>query len=120
MNILLSLACVLAAVTAFITYVYLRGRNSSLRKLQGPESPSLWLGEYPYLPSPMPASSELGVLGNESQLRYQNEVGEHEFKWMRRYGTAWRRTGTLGVSLFEDLRMFQLTLEYTYRSIIFH
>ncbi|KAN0129558.1 cytochrome P450 [Lactarius tabidus] len=78
MNTLLGLACILAAVTTFITYVYLRRRNSSLRKLQGPESPSLWLG-------------------NESQIRYQNEVGEHEFKWMRRYGTAWRRTGTLGV-----------------------
>jgi hypothetical protein len=46
MNILLSLACVLAAVTTFIAYVYLRGRNSSLRELQGPESPSLWLGDY--------------------------------------------------------------------------
>ncbi|KAF8259494.1 cytochrome P450, partial [Lactarius quietus] len=77
MNTLLILACVLTAVTACIAYVFLRGRNSSLRKLQGPESPSLWLG-------------------NESQLRYQKEVGEHEFEWMRRYGTAWRRTGTLG------------------------
>lgn len=43
------------------------------------------------------------ILGNESQIRYQNEVGEHEFKWMRRYGTAWRRTGTLGVSLLQRL-----------------
>ncbi|KAH8995436.1 cytochrome P450 [Lactarius akahatsu] len=80
MSILLCLACVLAAVTAYyITYVYLRGRNSFLRKLQGPESPSF-------------------LLGNESQLRYQNEVGEHEFKWMRQYGSAWRRTGPLGVN----------------------
>jgi hypothetical protein len=58
MNILLSLACVLAVVTACITYVYLRGRNSFLRKLQGPESPSFLLGDCPYLPSPTPASSE--------------------------------------------------------------
>ncbi|KAH8998345.1 cytochrome P450 [Lactarius hatsudake] len=80
MNILLCLACVLAAVTAYyITYLYLRGRNSFLRMLQGPESPSF-------------------LLGNESQLRYQNEVGEHEYKWMRQYGTAWRRTGPLGVN----------------------
>ncbi|KAH9169311.1 cytochrome P450 [Lactarius sanguifluus] len=80
MNIPLPLVCVLGAVTAYyITYVYLRGRNSFLRKLQGPESPSF-------------------LLGNESQLRYQNEVGEHEYKWMRRYGTAWRRTGPLGVN----------------------
>lgn len=58
MYILLSLACVLAVGTAYITYLYLRGRNSFLRKLQGPESPSFWLGDYPYLPSLTPASSE--------------------------------------------------------------
>lgn len=58
MSPLLGLACILAAVAAFITYVYLRGRNSSLRKLQGPESPSLWLGEYLYPHSPTLASSE--------------------------------------------------------------
>jgi hypothetical protein len=31
-------------------------------------------------------------------MRYQNEVGDCEFKWMREYGSAWRRTGCFGVS----------------------
>ena len=44
------------------------------------------------------------TLGNESQIRYQNEVGEHEFQWMRRYGTAWHRTGTLGVRSCSNIR----------------
>lgn len=56
MNILLSLACVLVAVTAHITYVYLRRRNSFLRKLQGPESSSFWLGIHLDLPSSAPVS----------------------------------------------------------------
>jgi hypothetical protein len=46
MNTLLSLACFLVAVTMHVTYVYLRRRNSFLRKLQGPESTSFLLGEY--------------------------------------------------------------------------
>ena len=58
MNILFSLACVLAAVTACIAYVYRRGRNLFLRKLQGPESASFFLGDYPHLPSLMSASSK--------------------------------------------------------------
>ncbi|KAH9980906.1 cytochrome P450 [Lactifluus volemus] len=79
MNILLSLACVLVTVTLHITYVYLRRRNSFLRKLQGPESSSFWLGR------------------NEKELRYQNEVGDNEYDWIRRYGTAWRSSRPLGV-----------------------
>ncbi|KAH8998335.1 cytochrome P450 [Lactarius hatsudake] len=36
------------------------------------------------------------TLRNEADIRYQNEVGDCEFKWMREYGSAWRRTGCLG------------------------
>lgn len=46
MNILLNLACLLVAVIAHATYVYFRRRNSFLRKLQGPESTSIFLGDY--------------------------------------------------------------------------
>jgi hypothetical protein len=38
--------------------------------------------------------------GNESDIRYQNEVGDCEFKWMREYGSAWCRAGCFGVSVF--------------------
>ncbi|KAI0293886.1 cytochrome P450 [Multifurca ochricompacta] len=78
MNILLGLTYALIAVTARIIYVYLRRRNTFLKKLQGPESSSFWIG-------------------NESEIRYQREVGDNEFKWMRQYGSAWRRSGPLGV-----------------------
>jgi hypothetical protein len=46
MNTLLSLAFLLVAVIARVTYVYFRRRNSFLRKLQGPEPTSFLLGEY--------------------------------------------------------------------------
>jgi hypothetical protein len=38
--------------------------------------------------------------GNEADIRYQNEVGDCEFKWMHEYGSAWRRAGCFGVSVF--------------------
>jgi len=101
MNTLLTLACLLVALTAHLTYVYLRRRNSFLRKLQGPKSTSFLLGEYLYLSS-YAITRLYGTTGNEGDLRYQNEVGDSEFQWMRKYGTAWRRTGPLGVSTFEN------------------
>ena len=101
MNTLLALACLFVALTAHLTYVYLRRRKSFLRNLQGPKSTSFLLGEYLYLSSS--AISRLcGTTGNEGDLRYQNEVGDSEFQWMGKYGTAWRRTGPLGVSIFEN------------------
>ncbi|KAI0263455.1 cytochrome P450 [Gloeopeniophorella convolvens] len=57
-------------------YIYTRHRNTFLKKLQGPESSFL--------------------LGNELDIRYQNEVGDVEFKWMQQFGSAWRRRGPLG------------------------
>ncbi|KAH9955260.1 cytochrome P450 [Russula dissimulans] len=78
MNTLLGLGYLLVAVTASMTYVYLRGRSSFLKKLRGPKSTSF-------------------LLGDEEDFRYQNEVGDREFTWMRKYGSAWRRSGPLGV-----------------------
>jgi hypothetical protein len=115
MNTLLSLGCLLVAVTAQVTYIYFRRRNSFLRELQGPELTSLLLGEflnlYPSVPIPL-----CNTTGNEGDLRYQNEVGDSEFKWMRKYGTAWRRCGPLGVSFFEGyMKPHYLTPECTRR-----
>ena len=101
MNTLLSLACLLVAVTAHVTYVYLRRRSSFLRKLQGPESTSFFLGEYLDL-FPSVFTRLCRISGNEGDIRYQNEVGDREFDWMRKYGSAWRRRGPLGVSFFKD------------------
>ena len=46
MKTLLILACILVVLTAHFTYIYLRRRNSFLRKLQGPEATSFFLGKY--------------------------------------------------------------------------
>ncbi|KAI9446037.1 cytochrome P450 [Lactarius indigo] len=62
---------------SLLAFLYSRRRTGSLRDLRGPASSSFWLG-------------------NEADIRYQNEVGDCEFKWMREYGSAWRRTGCLG------------------------
>ncbi|KAH9989045.1 cytochrome P450 [Russula compacta] len=75
-----SLAIVLSALLAWpaiLVFLYLRSRDASLKHLRGPEPSTFWLGA-------------------EADLTYQNEVGDCEFKWMRKYGTAWRRTGCIG------------------------
>ncbi|TFY83783.1 hypothetical protein EWM64_g229 [Hericium alpestre] len=71
----------LAVVLSYAVLKAVRGR-STLKDIRGPESKSFWLG-------------------NEQDIRYQNEVGDHEFKWMREYGSVWRTTGCLG----EDILM---------------
>ncbi len=40
-----SLSILLAAVVAFLTYTYIRRRNSFLSQLQGPKSSSFWIGK---------------------------------------------------------------------------
>ncbi|KAN0129562.1 cytochrome P450 [Lactarius tabidus] len=60
-----------------LAFIYARHRGRSLTDLRGPEPSSFWLG-------------------NEADIRYQNEVGDFEFKWMREYGSAWRRAGCFG------------------------
>ncbi|KAI0263454.1 cytochrome P450 [Gloeopeniophorella convolvens] len=69
------LALLIVGVIAIRTLV--SRRKSFLRNLQGPKSQSFWLG-------------------NERDLSYQNEVGDIELKWMRSYGSVWRRTACLG------------------------
>ena len=36
--------------------------------------------------------------GNDPDVRYQKEVGDCEFKWLREYGKVWRQHGSLCVS----------------------
>ncbi|THH16717.1 hypothetical protein EW146_g3968 [Bondarzewia mesenterica] len=64
----------LLLVTLFVRHRAVRRR--SLKDLQGPAATSFWLG-------------------NEKDLRYQKEVGDLDFRWVRQYGTAWRVNGTL-------------------------
>ncbi|KAI0263467.1 cytochrome P450 [Gloeopeniophorella convolvens] len=71
---------VLVAACFVVELFRLRRRNALLQKLQGPESKSFWFG-------------------NDHEMRYQKEVGDCEFEWMRRYGGAWRRSAPLGVSV---------------------
>ncbi|THH20553.1 hypothetical protein EW146_g851 [Bondarzewia mesenterica] len=76
------------------------GRRS-LKDLQGPAATSFWLG-------------------NEKDQRYQNEVGDLEFRWVRQYGTAWRANGILGedVLMLADPKAIQHILHtsgYHYR-----
>ncbi|KAF8260788.1 cytochrome P450 [Lactarius quietus] len=66
-------------VGSLFAFLYLRRHGRSLGQLRGPEPSSFWLG-------------------NEADIRYQNEVGDCEFKWMREYGSAWRRTGCFGIN----------------------
>ncbi|KAH9012298.1 cytochrome P450 [Lactarius pseudohatsudake] len=77
MTALTAILFTLSAGFSLIALLYSRRRSRSLRDLRGPASSSFWLG-------------------NEADIRYQNEVGDCEFKWMREYGSAWRRTGCLG------------------------
>ncbi|KAI0263473.1 cytochrome P450 [Gloeopeniophorella convolvens] len=64
-----------------------------LARARRPDAPSFWLG-------------------NEAELRYQTEVGDCEFKWLRQYGTAWRRRGALGVDylMLADPKALQYVL----------
>jgi len=75
-----SLAAILLTLfvgSSLLAFLYPRRRGRSLGQLRGPEPSSFWLG-------------------NEGDIRYQNEVGDCEFKWMREYGSAWRRAGCFG------------------------
>ncbi|KAF8259596.1 cytochrome P450 [Lactarius quietus] len=64
--------------SSLLAFLYRRRHGRSLGQLRGPESSSFWLG-------------------NEADIRYQNEVGDCEFQWMREYGSAWRRAGCFGI-----------------------
>ena len=58
------------------------------------------------------------LVGNETDLRYQNEVGDCEFKWMREYGSAWRRAGCFGVSVSCSVTVLNFVNERKYRQIV--
>ncbi|KAI0263471.1 cytochrome P450 [Gloeopeniophorella convolvens] len=77
MNTLILTPLVLVAACFVVELFRLRRRNALMQKLQGPESKSFWFG-------------------NDHEIRYQKEVGDCEFEWMRRYGGAWRRSAPLG------------------------
>ncbi|KAH9996133.1 cytochrome P450 [Russula compacta] len=74
MDSLTILFSALLAWPALLAFLYIRARSASLSHLRGQNLPRFGLAD----------------------LRYQNEVGDCEFKWMREYGTAWRRTGCFG------------------------
>ena len=95
-NVLFTL---LVAVIASLAFAYIRRRNSFLARLRGPKSPSLWIGKHrPFLFWGKQGLTTCDI-GNEGDIHYQNEVGDCEFKWMRQFGSAWRRRGCLGVSI---------------------
>ncbi|TFY79511.1 hypothetical protein EWM64_g4495 [Hericium alpestre] len=65
------------SVILVLRYVLMRLiRPSTVRDLRGPPSPSFWIGR-----------SRIS--------RYQSQIGDVEFKWMRDYGSVWRTTGPL-------------------------
>ncbi|KAI0030594.1 cytochrome P450 [Vararia minispora EC-137] len=69
---LISLAA-LAVVAAFIVR---RGRDR-LHDIRGPDAKSFWLGNF-------------------EDIRYQDQVGDCEFPWMREYGGVWKIHGIMG------------------------
>ena len=93
----------LVAVSLLVTiYRVLRGRHSAaIRRLRGPPSPSVLLGESCFRDDRGPRASrtdELRMLGHERALSTQNEVGELESQWLHEYGPTWRISGSFGVS----------------------
>ncbi|KAJ6524400.1 cytochrome P450 [Mycena vulgaris] len=69
---------VLAAALLVTGTVYtVRRRKSPLKDIRGPDATSFWLG-------------------NMGDMRYQKEVGDVEFPWMREYGSAWKLNGCMG------------------------
>ncbi|VDB99464.1 unnamed protein product [Peniophora sp. CBMAI 1063] len=59
----------------FVAIRYLR--RPSLRDIRGPPRSSFWLG-------------------NQGDFKYQNEVGDVEFKWLKEFGGAWKVHYPLG------------------------
>ncbi|KAA1474631.1 cytochrome P450 [Dentipellis sp. KUC8613] len=87
----------LAAVVLVLLYQSVRtarARKSMLDDIQGPENPSFWIG-------------------NENDIRYQGEVGDVDFKWMREYGSVWRVKGCMGENslMIADPKALQYVLQ---------
>jgi hypothetical protein len=69
-------------------------------------SPILWLLDIKLIGS---------FSGNEADIRYQNDVGDCEFKWMSEYGSAWRRAGCFDVSTSFSLTILIFLIERNHR-----
>lgn len=80
MGLFQNCALVVAAVCVAVQW-YQRRNHRSIKDIQGP--PSSWL------------------FGNELDIWWQDQLGETDFKWMSRYGNAWRIGGCFG----EDVLM---------------
>ncbi|KAI0036665.1 cytochrome P450 [Vararia minispora EC-137] len=80
----------LSAFVFLIGWLLLKRNFRSLKDIRGPSSPSVWLG-------------------NLSNIRYENEVGDNEFPWMKEFGGAWRIKGILGEDhlMLADAKAFQ-------------
>ncbi|KZV60942.1 cytochrome P450 [Peniophora sp. CONT] len=60
-----------------VIYLLRAGLRSSLLDICGPKSSSFWLG-------------------NEGDIKYQKEVGDVEFAWMKEFGSVWKTKGCMG------------------------
>ena len=88
----------LLAGLSLLAFLYPRCRSRYLTDLRGPEPSSFWLGTVYHFYALVDIRPIRRFSGNEADIRYQNEVGDCEFKWMREYGSAWCRAGCFGVS----------------------
>ena len=89
MTSLTAILFTLLVCSSFLFFLCARRPGRSLRQLRGPEPYSFWLGTF----SPVHCNGGVVLItrlfsGNEADLRYQNEVGDFEFKWMREFGSA--------------------------------
>ncbi|VDC07323.1 unnamed protein product [Peniophora sp. CBMAI 1063] len=85
----------LAAGALFLSIVVIRYlRGPSLKNIRGPPRTSFWLG-------------------NQADLKYQEEVGDVEFQWLREFGGAWKAHGGLGTDrlMLADAKGLQYVLQ---------
>lgn len=86
----------LAAILLLVwLYHALRRTRSLIRHVRGPPSPSFLVGEY-LLAASCHGSERQGV-GHERAFLLQNEVGDLEFDYLRKYGPTWRISSSFGV-----------------------
>lgn len=48
----------------------------------------------------------LMLLGNITDYKYQNEVGDIEFQWLKEYGGAWKIHDPIGVRSRPDVTVY--------------
>ncbi|ETW75471.1 cytochrome P450 monooxygenase 98 [Heterobasidion irregulare TC 32-1] len=79
-----------------LALIHSRFKRRLPKDIQGPPSTSFWIGAKNRLKSLIHRRFNSAPIGNEKDIRYQNEVGDQEFQWLRQYGTAWRAAGCMG------------------------